>query len=103
MVYTDNKYDFQYLENWSLGNDDIETMWLRLNLKLTRPTFVANIYRPPSGSSTRFIELIEQKLLDIASEIDGEYDLILLGDINLNLNARGDCQVSQYREFLKRA
>ena len=99
MVYTDNKYDFQFRENWSLGNEDIEIMWMRLNLKLTRSTIKANIYRPPSGSTTQFIAILVQKLLDIASEINGEYNLLLVGDININLNSRGDSQVNQYRDI----
>ena len=101
MIYTDKKYDFQYLENWSLGNEDIEVMWMRLNLKLTRPTLLANIYRPPSGSITSFKEILEQKLMDIATQMDGQYDLLLVGDININLNSIRDSHVNQYRDFLK--
>ena len=103
IVYANSKYDFQYIENWSLGNDDVEMMWLKLNLKLTRPTFVANIYRPPSVSVTRFIEILKQKLLDIANEVYGVYDLLLLGDMNLNVNSRVDPYVKQYKAFLKRS
>ena len=103
IIYTNSKYDFQYIENWSMGNDDIEIMWVKLNLKLTRPTFVANIYRPPSGSIARFIDILEQKLLDISAEVEGEYDLLLLGDVNLNYNSRTDASVKQYKDFLKRA
>ncbi len=103
IIYTNSKYDFQHIDNWSVGNDDIEIMWVKLNLKLTRPTLVANIYRPPSGSVNRFIDIIEQKLLDISTEVEGEYDLLLMGDMNLNYNSRTDSSVKQYKEFLKRA
>ena len=103
IMYTNSKYDFQSIDSWSVGNEDIEIMWARLNLKLTRPTFIANIYRPPSGSVSRFIDILEQKLLDISVDIEGEYDLLLMGDMNLNINSRTDSSVKAYKDFLKRS
>ena len=65
LVYCSKKYNFTHIQEWDLITPDVEWVWVRLELKATRPTFVACIYRPPGGSVDNFIDLIENKLLDI--------------------------------------
>ena len=50
LVYTKNKYVFKSLENWNLCNPDAELMWVKLELKLSKPTYICISYRPPSGN-----------------------------------------------------
>ena len=100
LCYVDNRYHFEHLSDWNICTHDIEVVWLKLNLKLTKPTYIACIYRPPSGIYENFETILEQKLLDIQGL--GENDVILLGDTNLNLLSTRDCNVNKYRGFMKR-
>ncbi len=98
LFYVDRKYQFQPLPEWHICNPDIEIGWIKLHLKLTKPTYIGLIYRPPSGNYENCLEIIEQKLIDINSE--GDADLLLIGDININLLSRGDCMVNRYRKWI---
>ena len=40
VAYVKDKYNFSYLENLSLCTPDGEYMWIKLELKLTRPTYL---------------------------------------------------------------
>ena len=94
----DRKYQFQSLSEWHVCTPDIEIGWIKLNLKLTKPTYIGLIYRPPSGNYENCLEIIEQKLLDINSQ--GDANILLIGDININLLSRGDSMVNKYRKWI---
>ena len=98
IFYVDRKYQFQSLPEWHVCNPDIEIGWIKLSLKLTKPTFIGLVYRPPSGNYESCLEVIEQKLLDINGE--GDADILLIGDININLFGKGDSMTTKYRKWL---
>ena len=65
IAYTNNKYDVEMLSDWSVSSKHLEVMWLKLSLPHTRPTYVANFYRPPSGELNTAINVIDNKILEI--------------------------------------
>ena len=48
-VYSKTNYKLTHLVDMNLCTPDIEIMWLCLELKDTRKTYIANVYRPPDG------------------------------------------------------
>ena len=86
VVYTDSKYAFSPVTSWPLCNDDIEMLWLKLKLKLTRPTYVCVLYRPQSGNVDNFVDVLEKRILDIRGE--GEAGVLIMGDTNINTMPR---------------
>ena len=99
VTYIKDKYNFRYLENSSLSTPDGEYMWFKLELELTRPTYICNTYRSPSGNIENFIDVLEQKVLDFY--IEGQCDILILGDINVDLLKRNDPKVKKYSNFLR--
>ena len=61
-VYARNKYKVSHVVDWNLCTPDLEIMWVCLDLKDTRKTYIANIYRPPSGNIKNFLELLELQI-----------------------------------------
>ena len=59
-------------------------MWLKLSLKLARPTIIGCIYRPQDASHKDSIFEIENMLDECGSSIND--DLVILGDVNIDLN-----------------
>ncbi len=84
VVYANNKQTFEHLGDWDLCNNDIECLWTRLNLKATRPTFIGCVYRPPEGNIDNFLNVLENKILDIYELVIA--DIIILGDINVTFS-----------------
>ena len=84
MVYTKSnaKRDFRHVLEWNLCCPDCEWVWMELNLPDTRKTYICTIYRPPSGSIENFLGLLENKVMDIYSEVLA--DIVIFGDININ-------------------
>ncbi len=75
-------------------------LWLKLELKLTRPTYIGIVYRPPSGNLEHFIDLLENRVLDIEGE--GYADVLVMGDTNINILLRNDSKKQLYTAMLKR-
>ncbi len=94
VAYVDLKYDYQHIVDWNLCNGDIEIMWLKLRLKLTRPTYNGLVYHPPSGNVENFCEIFEQKCLDIQSSMN--CDLLVMGDINIDTKKTTDSNTKRY-------
>ena len=57
--------------------------WVKLNLKETRPTLIANVYRPPSDKIDAAIELLGSHLTEVTSS--GNPDILIVGDLNIDL------------------
>ena len=78
---------------------DVEIQWLKLVLPRTRPTFIANVYRPPSGNLEIALNLIESKLINIHGQNPG--DIVILGDMNVDMLAKNDPKTVKYKSFIK--
>ena len=58
---------------------------MKLNLPRMRPTYIANIYRPPDGNQDNALSLIENKLIDIYAERPG--DIVIMGQSGQKIQA----------------
>ena len=96
-VYARDKYTVSHIVDWNLCIPDIEIMWVCLELQDTRKTYLANIYRPPSGNIKNFLELVELQVINI--HMNGNPDIVILGDANIDMAKRGG-DVKKYRALL---
>ncbi len=99
LAYSRNHYNFEHVFDWNVCTPDIEIQWLKLSLPRTRPTYIANIYRPPEGNLENAQSIIENKLIDIYAERPG--DIVIMGDYNVDLLSWGNNVVNKYKLFLK--
>ena len=99
LIYSRTNHVFQHLPGWNLCCDDIEWAWTKLQLPDTRPTFLCTLYRPPSGNYHNFEELLENKILDLYTDFIP--DIILIGDINIDVSERGSLHKKEYLKLLK--
>ncbi|XP_044757725.1 uncharacterized protein LOC123315888 [Coccinella septempunctata] len=66
-------------------NDHCEQIWIRV--KMNNTSFaIGCVYRPPKGSLPSFIEALDDSLSSIVPTVD---ELILLGDVNIDLLTTG--------------
>ena len=100
MVYTDTKYAFTPIDSWFICTDDIGMAWVKFELKQTCPTYFGVMYRPPSGNIQNCMDLLENRILDIQG--DGEADILVMGDMNINLLLRHDSKKREYMSTLNR-
>ena len=72
LMYTKMSHTYQHIE-WNVGTSDIEILWVKLSLKLTRPTYIANVYRPPEGNVQFFLEILENKIMIFKGRVERMY------------------------------
>ena len=99
LAYSCNHYNFTHLLNWDLCSPDVEIQWVVLKLRYTRPIYIANVYRPPSGNVDNALSLIENKVLDISANCPG--DIIIMGDTNIDILDKTDVITKRYLNFFK--
>ena len=81
--FTHSKYNIVNQDELTVCNPDIEVIWIQLILKDTRPTFIACIYRPPSGSLDAAMDILDGQILDLRSRYN-VCDIIVMGDYNVD-------------------
>ena len=96
VTYCHKKYVFEQLHDWSCSTPELEMQWFRLSLPETRPTLIANTYRPPTGNIDTAIEIIKTRMNDI----EGNPDIVILGDFNIDVSKKGP-HMTKYQNFLK--
>ena len=69
-------------------------------LPATKPTYISTIYRPPTGNVENFLELIELYVLQFVD--DGPCDIVILGDMNLDIKQLRSTNVKMYTNSMKR-
>ena len=70
--------DLSYNPRTDLNDDNVESLWLDLFMKKTKPLLIGCIYRPPDQQN--FIELFQETLDNITGR-----ETIILGDINIDV------------------
>lgn len=86
------------INNTIMGNSTggmYEYIQISLELDHKKTTIIA-IYRPPDGDVNAFVEDIQSRLL----EIKEKSNVILIGDINIDLNDTNGMKVSNYRNVM---
>ena len=91
--------DVFLLNDHSSCSPHLECMWLRLELKLARPTYLCCLYRAPDSSYVDSINELELSLDSVNPGIRS--DLVMLGDYNIDLN-KVDSPTRSLNAFLKR-
>ena len=71
----------RYKRQTDLESADIESIWLEINLKNTKPILISSVYRPPNSSVQRLNDFSLQ-VENAASQTD---EIYFLGDFNINL------------------
>lgn len=99
LTYVNKKLNIQKMEDWSTCTPHVEMQWLKLQLKDTRDTYLANIYRAPDGNVDEFIQALEIVLLDIMAL--GNPDIVVIGDTNINMMKNSDPNTKKLKSFLQ--
>ena len=72
--------DISFKHNSDLNDNDIEALWVEINLPKTKPILVGTVYRPPSAC----VDYVD-RLDSIFQECNSLYDdVYILGDFNLD-------------------
>ena len=80
--------------------NDVEMLWVRLEVNNMRPVVVVSIYRPPQGDYTKCIRYIEEAF-DQANLKDNT-DIFLLGDFNIDFSDKRDMKKKEL-DFMARS
>ena len=98
VIYTSTKYNFSHVETSNICNQSIETMWTKITLPNSHPTYICAFYRPPDGSITDFIANLDNQLNNIIDNPAG--DIIMCGDANIDFDSNNR-DTKKLKEFLK--
>ena len=71
-----------------------------LVLKGVKDIYHIFIYRPPDDNTNTFLTEVEILMYPISNKAN--YEVNIIGDININLHKIRDPNIKGYREFLKR-
>ena len=99
LAYAANKYDISYIEEWSVCTPDLECIWLKPTSPKTRPTFICGVYIPPDANLDNALMLLENKLIDLYA--NSKLDIIILGDLNVDLLKRRDHKAKKLINFMR--
>ncbi len=98
LVHTHRRCDIEVVPHGSTSNRDIQALWLKLGLKETQPTYICNMYRPPSGNVERAINILDSNINDLTN--GNTTDILLLGDTNMDLHTKNS-HSNIYTQFLR--
>ena len=75
-------------------------LWFTIKTDHLKPITIVDIYRPPSGNITNFIETLNTSLENL--DIRRDNDLFILGDMNLDMLNKKDKNVSTFKNKMSR-
>ena len=85
-LWVDKSTSFEPLKNLSIFTPHIfESQFIKVKTSKSKFTIIGNIYRPPSSDIKRFNQILNDLMIKIKSDFKMAQDVILLGDININL------------------
>ena len=71
----------------SFNVDDIEALWIEVNLPHTKPILLGTVYRPPD-ENVEYLNKLDSMFQHSTSQYE---DVIILGDFNLDICKRANC------------
>ena len=82
------EHDYNFFEDLNTSDKDIEVQFLLICKPKMKQQIIVNVYRPPDGDVTSFID----SLSDLISNIKNreKYEILLLGDMNIDVNIEDD-------------
>ena len=93
-LYINRKHNYTVLKNFSVCNEHIETLFVKIANNET-PITVGVIYRPPSGK----IEQFNHQLQELFTLLP-DRDVYILGDFNINLHDMSILVNEKYEELI---
>ena len=99
-MYIKNGVNVKKLDALSTCTPNLEALVVRLYLKGVKEIYAIGCYRPPDGNIDQFISEMEHILFNLSDRINIE--ILILGDLNINLNKHRETNVKKYTDFLKR-
>ena len=86
VLFVNETHSYQPLNEYSIFISRVfESQFVKVKTGKSKYTIVGNIYKPPSTDIKRFNEILNNLLLKIKNDFKNAQDVILLGDININL------------------
>ena len=86
------------------ANGDIEVIVHRILLPHTSPIFLLNIYRPPQGNIDNFIDKLQTIVNTLPrrrNDITDEKEIIIGGDININIAHPNHVATKKFKTFMR--
>ena len=81
-----------------IDSGDNECLWIELNRTKCRPTLICCAYRAPEANFSEFISNLYNGMSSINLD---KCDLVLLGDLNVNMLPHSNCSKKDKQELLK--
>ena len=97
-IYVLAKYKFDVIDSQlNVSSSDVETITIKLNLKDTRPIYITNVYRPPSGDLKKCISYLND-LLEFIDQTNN-CERYFGGDFNINYISKST-QTSELKKLM---
>ena len=84
--------------NLNTSSKDIEMQWVSIKQPHNKLILIGNIYRPPQGSMERFIQVLENSLLQIDMT---KTELYIMGDFNIDMMDSQNIGTKDFKTFFK--
>ena len=81
-LYIDKKYNFSIIQNLTVLNNTMETLFIEIDIAKNKNIVIGVIYRPPQSNPRDFITHIQEMLSFLTQN---ENPCFILGDFNINL------------------
>ena len=91
-MFVSLKLDFEVMDENTL-DANCEDIWeCKKNIKTSKKSLVASIYRHPSSNTTSFVQALNNKIADLDIS---NYNAYLLGDFNFDISMNRRSSVAQ--------
>ncbi len=98
IVYYKNNLDVTAMPELTVCSTSEEVLWVKLQLKQTRPQFVGTVYRPPDGDYESLITCVTNQLSDLNTI---NCDRMLIGDLNVDLMKPCEARTKRFLDLYK--
>ena len=99
ILYHKNNLDITEIKGLTVCNQNVEILWVTLQLKQTRPQYIGVVYRPPDGDYNAAVDILEDNLTNLNVR---NCDRMLIGDINVDILKGREPKTRCYLDFYKR-
>jgi exonuclease III len=83
LLYVNENLDSRPLKH--LQTENIESIWVKVCLKKSKPIYLCGVYRPPGGSDLLSTENLCTHFNDCFSKLPKQNETFILGDFNCNM------------------
>ena len=97
-TYVKNGLVCEDIRDRIISNKDIEMHLMKYTLPYTRPIYIFNVYRPPTGDIDIFINSLKQILEEYRNQ---RCDIFIGGDLNIDMKHINSHDTKKLSKFLK--